>query len=111
MNHRTLRCDKDELRFDGLGNVFRLALLRVDVKAERPWHWDYQGLVGVLTVPVLRNALEVYDAYIRHRHRRESVPKSVGVFLWGQTVSVDEVQKPLDPDGPAEAASGGEPKQ
>lgn len=109
MKPRIIHNDKDELRFDT--NIFRLALLRKDVKEGNPWHWDYQGLVGVLRVEVLRNALDIYDAYIQHRHRRESVPKSVGVFLWGQTVSVEEAQKPLDTDGPAEAASGGEPKQ
>lgn len=108
MTPRVIRCDEPELVFDL--RLVRTAYLRIDCITGRPWHWDHNGLRRVLTLPVLQNALAVYDDHTL-KHRREAMPKGVGRFTWDQTVSVEEAEKAVDASPSGDAPSGGEAQQ
>lgn len=100
---RVLYCDISEMRFD---NHQDLHILLTDSHDGRVWHWNHKGMVGVLTLPVMRNAIAAWDAWHQSKNRRESIPKHVGRFFWGQTVSVQEAEK-LAETGPSPETPGG----
>lgn len=83
MNPRTIHHDQTELLFD---HIPMLADLIQSVGKGQAWHWNYQGLVGVLTPEVLSNGLDIYLAYKKQRNRREPIPRHVGRFFWAQTI-------------------------
>lgn len=87
MSHRIISCDLSELHF---ASEPRLSQLILDVASGREWWWDHNGLIGILTVPILHNALITYKSYKENRHQREPVPEHVGKFVWGQTISAAE---------------------
>lgn len=59
--------------------------LRRDVRDGRMWIWNYNGLMGALTLETMRHALQVWDDFQAY-YTRSAVPAHVGVFTWGQTV-------------------------
>lgn len=81
-------------------------MLRADIADGMLWHWRYRGLLGILSLPVMQNALAAYDAYKRHRHQREPVPKAVGVFNWSDTISSQEWNELVNHGSKAEPATG-----
>lgn len=76
-------------------------ILRKDCETGAEWHWYYRGLLGIITLDRMKNALAAWDAVQMQRHRREPVPESVGVFRWSDVISMEERQK-LAESGTAE---------
>lgn len=64
--------------------------LREDVTNGVEWHWYYHGLLGIITLERMKNALVAWDSIQMQRHRREPVPESVGVFRWSDVISMEE---------------------
>lgn len=105
MNPLIVSHDSDTLPFDRLGTL--LAVAR-SVRHKQSWHWNNKGLVGVLTPEVMGNALDIFTAYIRQKHRRVAIPNHAGRFFWGQTVPLKHADQSLQPGPTDEAASRGE---
>jgi hypothetical protein len=111
MRIRIIQWDDISLPF---GNSPSIAIptietLREDVGAGYEWHWFYRGLLGVITIERMRNALDAWDRAQMQRHRREPVSCDVGIFRWSDVVSVDERQKMADAGPDADATPGREP--
>lgn len=111
---RVVNCDGDELPF-ARSFLYRLVWLIVDVGHKREWHWCHHGLMHVIPLPVMRNALAEYFDFLRQKQGREPMPRHVGKFLWGQTISVADHLKQVNESPHArpadEAPGGGEAKQ
>lgn len=73
--------------------------------------WNYRGLVGIVPVEVIHNALAEWAAYKQNRHLREKVPVAVGRFTWGQTLSVKQAGELRRGSPSTEPASGGKAGQ
>lgn len=70
--------------------------LRKDVGQGREWNWLHKGMVGILTLPVLRNALAIYDDF-NGAYPRQTAPPHVGKLLWSQTTPLKQTEQLTQP--------------
>ncbi len=83
--------------------------LRLDIAAGIEWHWFYKGMLGILPIATMKNALRYWDNITQQRHRREAVPSCIGMFRWSETVSLEELDKLFQAEPGTHAAANGKP--
>lgn len=91
--HWMCECNDEEMSFSDSPSKGHPSTehIRALVDASRDLHWYYHGMLGVIPHGVVANALAEYDDHLSKRHRREAVPKAVGKFTWGQTLTLEQV--------------------
>jgi hypothetical protein len=90
MEPRYITCPEAVLKFDP-------KQLREDIADGREIIWDRNGVLGRLSIPVMKNAMQVYHDF-REYYSRATLPPHVGRFVWAQTISMAEKMTNPRPD-------------
>lgn len=108
-NARIINWDEPTLPFgkSPSGAVPSINHLNMDIRMKAEWHWYNKGVLGILTVEVMENALDTWAAWQRKTDRREPMPDAVGKFYWEQTISAKDREKMVETGTPGDTAPGG----